>query len=222
MLNTDILTIFFTRRKNDMKKLRTILVCILLLFSVAGCNNKQDLEPLGKCPVEMQTVTAKDSDKDLSYSFSAPTEWMAVSPSAYLVRAYSAKSVTKNQDNYPYVNITNYEKINSLTPREERMKIYKDLFNNKYDDYMKLVEDELSLVDAKPSEIKFKLYKGEHGEIAAIQYTYTDTSKGITFLVVDCYREDIPYSVYGSADISSKDFDPSKTVPWIIDSLTVE
>ncbi|MBE6828776.1 MAG: hypothetical protein E7519_01055 [Ruminococcaceae bacterium] len=204
-----------------MRKLLTILVFILLLFSVAGCN-REKLESLGRCPVAMQTVTVKDSDKDHSYSFLAPADWMAVSLSAYLVRAYSAKAITENQDNYPYINITNYEKVNSLTPREERMRIYKDLFNNKDDDYIGLVEKELALVNAKPSDIKFKLYKGEHGKIAAIQYTYTDTAKGITFLVVDCYREDITYSVYGSADIRSKDFDPSKTIPWIIDSLIVK
>lgn len=204
-----------------MKKLSVLLLCTLLFFSVAGCN-KQSLEPLGKCPVELQTITVKDDYyKDLSYSFLAPHGWMSVSPTAYLVRAYSAKAISKDHNNYPYVIITNFEKINSLTPREERMKIYKDLFNNKYDDYMKLAEQELSLANAKPSGITLKLYQGEHGKIAVIQYTYTDTAGGITFSVVDCYREDSTYSVYGSADIRSKDFDPAKTVPWIMDSLTV-
>lgn len=190
------------------------------MLLMAGCQTPKS--ELGTPPVSMRTVTAKDSYKDITYSFLAPVDWMAVSPSAYLVRAYSAKAITKNQDNYPFIDITNYEKVNSLTPKDEKMRIYKDLFSNKYNDYIGLVEKELSLVNAKPSDIKFELYKGTHGKIAAIQYTYTDTAKGITFLVVDCYREDVTYSVYGSADIRSEDFDPSKTVPWIIDSLTVK
>lgn len=205
-----------------MRKFLPILVCLLLLFSISGCNKRDNLEPLGKCPVELQLVTAKDSYKDLSYSFLAPTNWLVVSPSAYLVRSYSAKAITKNQYNYPFIEVRNFEKANSLIPKDERMKMYKDLFNNKYDDYIKIVKKELSVTNTEPSDMKFKLYKGAHGKIVTIQYKFPDLDRKTVFLVVDCYREDIPYNVYGSADIQSKDFDPIKTIPWIMDSLTVK
>jgi hypothetical protein len=201
-----------------MKKLPIILACTLLLFSIAGCN-KQNLESLGKCPVEMQTVTNKDSAIDTTYTLSIPRDWQSSSPYRHAVEAippgYTDLSEL-NDDISLTIGVRNYS--DDISHSSKDIQQYKDLFENKTEKYQENITKELQDVGVKALNFQFKVYKGTHGRIAEVKYTYNYEGKDWNYIY--CFREDIPYYAVGGFD-DSKKFSSGEVIPWVADSLQV-
>jgi hypothetical protein len=200
-----------------MKKLLTILICTLLLFSVAGCN-KQSSESLGKCPVEMQTVTHKDPTVDATYTLSIPKGWTSASPTSHSVEArlpgYTYSS-DLDADISLMISIRNY----SDNQPPERIQQYKKLFEGKTEEYQKTITKHFQEVGGNASNFQFKVYQGIHGRIAEVRYTYE--YQGRTWNYVYCFREDIPYFAVGGLNNSNK-LSSGEVLPWVMDSLQVD
>jgi len=199
-----------------MRKLLTILVCTLLLSSVVGCN-KQSSESLGKCPVEMQTVTNKDPNVDAAYTLSISKGWTSASPTSHSVEVrFSGYTYSSDLDAdiSLMIGIRNYSDNQS----PERIQQYKNLFEGKTEDYKKTIIKHFQEVGGNASNFLFKVYKGTHGRIAEVKYTYD--YKGKTWNYIYCFREDIPYYATGGFNSSNK-FSSGEVVPWVADSLQV-
>lgn len=199
-----------------MKKLLTILTCTLLLFSAAGCN-KQNLEPLGKCPVELQTVTNKDPNVDMTYTLSIPKDWESASPNSHSVEVRSpgyTYSSDLDADISLMMGIRNYADHQS----QEDIQQYKNLFEGKTEEYQKTIVEHFQKVGGSASNFQFKVYKGTHGRIAEVKYT--EEYQGKTWNYVYCFREDIPYFASGGLNSANK-LSSGEVLLWVMDSLQV-
>ncbi|WP_411676903.1 hypothetical protein [Caproicibacter sp.] len=199
-----------------MKRFLLILVCLLLLSSAIGCN-KQKLEPLGKCPVEMQTVTNKDQNVDATYTWSIPKGWDSVSLTSHSVEArfpgYTYSS-DLDADISLMIGVRNYSDNHS----QEDIQQYKNLFEGKTEEYKNTIMKHFQEVGGNASDFQFKVYKGTHGRIAEVKYTYEYQEKISNY--VYCFREDIPYFAVGGLNSSNK-LSSGDVLPWVMDSLQV-
>lgn len=199
-----------------MKKVLAILACTLLLSSAAGCN-RQNLEPLGKCPVEMRTVTNKDPNVDAAYTLSIPENWQSGSPYSHSVEAIPPgyrDSSELDEDISSMIGVRNYSDGKS----SEDIQQHKDLFEGKTEEYKNTIIKHFQEVGGNASDFQFKVYQGTRGRIAEMRYT--EEYQGKTWNYIYCFREDIPYYAVGGFDRSKK-FSSGEVIPWVADSLQV-
>lgn len=137
-----------------MKKTITVLASILLLFAFAGCNNKQNSEELGKCPIEMQSVSNNDSDTKEIYNFLIPKGWISQSPVGHTIEAISPDSInSQNLDKDISLSITirNYSDNKSSKDIQQ----YKDLFEGKTDEYKQTIIKHFQEVGGTASNFQY-------------------------------------------------------------------
>lgn len=192
-------------------------MCIFFFLFLLGCN-EQNLVTLGKCPVEMQTVTHKDPGIDTTYTLSIPKGWTSASPTSHSVEArfpgYNYSS-DLDADISLMIGIRNY----SDNQPPERIQQYKNLFEGKTEEYQKTIIKHSQEVGGDASNFQFKVYKGASGRIAELKYTYEYQGKIWNYIY--CFREDIPYFAVGGFNSSNK-LSSGEVLPWVMDSLQVK
>ena len=205
-----------------MKKLVTLLLCTVLLLTASGCNS-QKLETLGKCPVEMQTVTQKDAQAQLNitYTFPIPKDWHVIQASGYVV-AVTPSNITNTLELHDDLSLGLGIRKYTVNQSKEQIQEYKDLFVGKYETYEEAIVANAQKSNGSISNFQLKLYKGTHGRIAEIRFicTFKDHPETVWDSIY-CFREDIPYFVSGGFD-SSKAFSSGEVVPWVADSLQID
>lgn len=202
-----------------MKKLIALLLCTVLLLTASGCNS-QKLETLGKCPVEMQTVTQKDAQAQLNitYTFPIPKGWHVIQEPGYNLGITPSNFTNTSElqnDISMIIGVVKYTKNKS----NEEIQTYKDLFNGNYEKYQENIIANAKMGGGSASDFQLKVYKGTHGRMAEIRFTCIYPK--MTWNSIECVREDIPYFVSGGFN-SSNAFSSGEVVPWVADSLQVD
>lgn len=232
---------------NRKKQLSITLLVLTILLLLTGCQAQKSI--IGDPPVSMKTVTQNSNEGLATFEFLLPKGWISGPKYNLAVLACPENAVYKKfktEQNYlPYtITISNYY-YPGLAISEEDKQMYRYLFAGKtsaYEEFMNnrsnfngkmntpsslkdyfnllLPDDGKSSSVTNKSRIKFQYqhYDGTYGEITEVQYSYVYNGKKTH--IIQCYREDIPYSVIGAFD-DSVDLSSGKIVLWVANSLKV-
>lgn len=220
---------------NKKKLLYVVPVWIVLSLLFSGCqSDKNTIEPPS---IPMKTVTQNDKEDLVTYEFQLPENWVYGAKSQLSVAGLSEeakeildKNLKTTEESFPlYIGIGNYY-YSGLKPSEEKIQMYKDLFAGKPDAYEKNMDESFDRAidminsgtssNASKPEVSFqyKHYDGTSGKITEVQYSYTFNGKKTH--MIQCYLEDIPYSIVGAFD-DSLELSSGEIAPWVASSLKV-
>lgn len=198
---------------------------IVIAFMISGC---QSTEPIGDCPVKLQSVTQDSRDSFVTFEFEIPEGWMAYQDSGYFtVIAFpkdKIEEIDPDEDYDMILGISNYNQIIGDFSFHERIAATNELFKGNNQPFEEFTKKNAGMMDKDitADDFEFELYKGRYGKIAAVKYTITYPEKYdiAPYHIIRCYREDIPYVITGtfhdSNEISSGDI-----ALWAADSLSV-